>query len=601
MSSPVTSALAAGGVQAPQIQYPDPSAPYQKAIALSDMMAQRNLRNAQLQQEQAKTQELNRQLEFRNVLTKAYQYDHDQQSQQQQAPGTPTAASVDASAAPQDSSAAAVPAAPTSPRPYVPDHNNITDYLTRNGYGYEANQLNKEQAAIVDTNLKNDAARIKNQGDRAKLLGSYYASLPDPNQIATTTDPVQQKALQDQWVGGFVRAAKASLASGMLSPQEAQQVQQELIQVGNGGYNQQIAALTAQGALAGIDADKQSQMAVANINATSERALRGMQADEATVKTTAAARQIAGQDFDPDVDGASPEAWAAFTAKNPKANLPATMPADPAAYFHNIAVPPATQEKIDAINARADAAVQRAKSVGGLDKLGADTIVKLSDPNASADDKAQARQILSNIAALKSAESGAGGRFDRTQYTKNLADYEKTVANKDQQWAAVAQIDAALKGTDGRGTTLVDDPLNGKHVNVAILKAKRDGLAQRATDAQKHAEDVLQNSLGGTVGSPAAAPGPEGENDDEDMVEVTPKSPAAPPKTIQPPTKSSPQPSPGAPPTKPPVPTVAPGQQKAGISNAPPASALKEGFNTTFKNGKGTWTLRNGQVVQVSK
>ena len=47
MSSPVTSALAAGGVQAPQIQYPDPSAPYQKAIALKERqeLARNVLRN----------------------------------------------------------------------------------------------------------------------------------------------------------------------------------------------------------------------------------------------------------------------------------------------------------------------------------------------------------------------------------------------------------------------------------------------------------------------------------------------------------------------------------------------------------------------------
>lgn len=162
--------------------------------------------------------------------------------------------------------------------------------------------------------------------------------------------------------------------------------------------------------------------------------------------------------------------------------------------------------------------------------------------------------------------------------------------------AARIKAEGALAAERGQKATTELDKREGKGAiksEIDSLKERRVGAGQLLNNAQKALDEAVrmgENEAAKNAREQADAARKTMAAIDGELVSLSAR--------LQ--EKAGVKPKPAAEPAAGPKATPSDARKAEPASAAPPASALKEGVRTTFKNGGGTWTLRNGVVVRVS-
>jgi len=187
-----------------------------------------------------------------------------------------------------------------------------------------------------------------------------------------------------------------------------------------------------------------------------------------------------------------------------------------------------------------------------------------TDPNNPPEIQKAAKDALTLLQTNKSATLTPNAlAIQRRDAERDQANLTKLQQQEAEQWGLVKRYENAVRG----GAETVKDPKTGRDMSRDDAQAAADAARQKANDINKGGLEIMKRRQWGDY-APVAAPAP---------VAAAPA-----------PQQSAPTPGPSTPaPSRGPV--------------TPPATMLKEGVRTTFKNGLGVWTLKNGQPVQVGQ
>jgi len=197
---------------------------------------------------------------------------------------------------------------------------------------------------------------------------------------------------------------------------------------------------------------------------------------------------------------------------------------------------------------RADAMTQRAGTTPGA------LAVLASDPTQTP----EVRQSAANALALQQKAKGTSGASANQQMIQSRDDerqaqLQKTLQGQEAQlWQLKAQYKNRIQKASADGQDTIKDPKTNRDMPIDDATTLMNGIDQRAQILNNQQDEILKRHGWGKY-TPA----------------------------IQ-------------------SPSQAPAGTPAATSQAPPASVLKEGVATKFKNGQ-TWTLQGGKQVRLDQ